>query len=118
MRLLPLAALLLLTACGGSPDHSVSSAKDVGHLAGCSSVKPMKQYVATESGWCTIGKDRVEVTYFKSNQARDNYLQVGTIATASQSGGEHWLVGDHYLIGATSSRLKALQSKLGGDIKP
>ena len=104
--------LLLLAACGGS-GPSVGSVEEAADLIGCSDVERDDEMLfVTEGAVCDRDGERVWVMYFASNEARDNYVEVG-----EQMGGL-MLVGDHFVVDAKPDTVRSLAEEVDGEVKP
>lgn len=105
-RLLGLALLLTLVACGGGD----SEPPDAQHLAselGCHYEDTTSQLFTRENGRC----GDIHLHTFSGNDTRDSWLK------AAESFGGMYLVGDGWVISGDKAELQAAQAKVGGEIQ-
>lgn len=86
---------LFLTACGSSSGMNYEDIDAVANGAKCDSftVDDEPMMFAAKSGSCTLpSSDDVGISWFNSNDARDQYMDIGTRNGAVYVYGEQWIV--------------------------
>jgi hypothetical protein len=108
-------ALVTLTACGGSgDDKDYDSLKDVGQAAGCDPYTDVAEPMmyATETAECTLPSGDVTLNWFNDNQARDQYVDLGT------NNGAVYAIGDNWAAECQTEKQQAEVAEATGGTKP
>lgn len=122
MKALVISALLVLVAgCGGGGDggdggSGYDSVEAVTEKMGCERYTPMSkndvEMFVTEGAECEVDGESMTVSWFKSEKAKDNWLDV-----ASETSGDYILSGKNWIVyGVEKSTLEAVQADIGGEI--